>query len=122
MIKARGLRHINLNVRDVGRSLKFYQDAFGLEVKFWEGKKMVFVSSPGADETIRLCQAREGDPIAGGGVSHFGFSIGKNNLDEMIGQILKAGGKLQSRGQHAPGVPYAYFTDLDGYVIELGNS
>jgi len=40
MIKARGSRHINLNVRDINRSLKFYQDAFGLEVKFWEGKKL----------------------------------------------------------------------------------
>ena len=52
MIKARGLHHINLNVRDIGRSLKFYQEAFGLEVDFWEGKKMVFLHSPGAHDTI----------------------------------------------------------------------
>ena len=52
MIKARGLKHINLNVRDIGRSLKFYQEAFGLEVKFWEGKTLVFLSSPGANDTI----------------------------------------------------------------------
>jgi len=122
MIKARGLRHINLNVRDIGQSLKFYQDAFGLEVKFWEGKKMVFLNSPGADETITLCQVKEDDPVGGGGVSHFGFSIGKNNLDEMVRQVVNAGGKLQSRGEHAPGVPYAYFSDPNGYVIELGNS
>ena len=77
MIKARGLRHINLNVRDVGRSLKFYQEAFGLEVKFWEGKKLVFLHSPGVDETITLCQAKADDPVGGGGVSHFGFSIAK---------------------------------------------
>ncbi len=122
MIKARGLKHINLNVSDIGRSLKFYQDAFGLEVKFWEGKKMVFLQSPGANDTITLCQAGDGDPVAGGGVSHFGFSIGKNNLDEMVKQVVSAGGKVQSRGEHSPGVPYAYFTDPDGYVIELGNS
>ena len=60
MIKARGLHHINLNVRDIGRSLKFYQEAFGLEVDFWEGKKMVFLHSPGAHDTITLCQAKEG--------------------------------------------------------------
>ena len=45
-----------------------------------------------------------------------------DSLDEMVRQIENAGGKLQSRGEHAPGVPYAYFTDPDGYVIELGNS
>ncbi len=122
MIKARGLRHINLNVRDIGRSLKFYQEAFGLEVKFWEGKTMVFLQSPGVDETITLCEAKADEPIAGGGVSHFGFSIGKNHLDEIIRQVEHAGGKLQRRGEHAPGAPYAYLTDPDGYVIELGNS
>ncbi len=122
MIKARGLKHINLNVRDIGRSLKFYQEAFGLEVKFWEGKTLVFLSSPGANDTITLCQAKPDDPVAGGGVSHFGFSTGKGNLDEMVKQIENAGGKLRSRGEHAPGVPYAYIADPDGYVIELGNS
>jgi catechol 2,3-dioxygenase-like lactoylglutathione lyase family enzyme len=122
MIKARGLRHLNLNVRDIDRSLKFYQDAFGLEVKFWEGKKMVFLHSPGVDETITLCQVKESEPVGGGGVSHFGFSIAQNSLDEMVQQVASAGGKLQSRGEHAPGVRYAYLTDPDGYVIELGNS
>ncbi|HKN14720.1 MAG TPA: VOC family protein [Candidatus Binatus sp.] len=122
MIKARGLKHINLNVRDIARSLKFYQEAFGLEVKFWEGKKMVFLHSPGVNDTITLCQAKADDPVAGGGVSHFGFSIGKNNLDEMVRQVEQAGGKLKSRGEHEPGHPYAYLADPDGYVIELGNS
>ena len=119
MIKAR-LNHINLNVRDIDRSLKFYQDAFGLEVDFWEGKEMVFLHSSGAKDTITLCQAKAEDPVAGGGVSHFGFSTAKNSLDEMVRQIVSAGGKLQRRGEHAPGVPYAYFADPDGYVIELG--
>jgi len=122
MIKARRLNHINLNVRDISRSLKFYQEAFGLEVKFWEGKKMVFLHSPGAKDTITLCQAKARDPVGSGGVSHFGFSIGKNNFKKMVRQVVSAGGKLQGRGKHAPGVPYAYIADPDGYVIELGNS
>ena len=122
MIKSRGLHHINLNVGDIGRSLKFYQDAFGLEVKFWEGKTMVFLSSPGATDTITLCQAKAGEPIAGGGVSHFGFSLDKGGLDEAVVQIEHAGGKLISRGKHGGKFPYAYVSDPDGYVIELGNS
>ena len=122
MIKARGLNHINLNVSDVGRSVKFYQDAFGLEVDFWEGKTMVFLHSPGARDTITLCQAKSGEPVGNGGVSHFGFSLGKDAIDEAVGQVERAGGKLLSRGNHAPTVPYAYISDPDGYVIELGNS
>ncbi|MHB8380794.1 MAG: VOC family protein [Candidatus Binataceae bacterium] len=123
MIKSRGLHHINLNVTDIERSLKFYQHAFGLEVDFWEdNRRMVFLHSPGASDTITLCQAHKGDPVAGGGVSHFGFSLAeKDKLDEMIRQIEQAGGQLLSRGDHAPGVPYAYLADPDGYVIEIGN-
>ena len=122
MIKAHGLNHINLNVSDIGRSLKFYQDAFGLEVDFWEGKTMVFLHSPGAKDTITLCQAKAGEPVGNGGVSHFGFSFGKDSLDEAVGQIENAGGKLLNRGKHGGKFPYAYISDPDGYVIELGNS
>jgi catechol 2,3-dioxygenase-like lactoylglutathione lyase family enzyme len=56
MVKSRGLNHINLNVSDINRSVRFYREALGLEVDFWEGKKMVFLSSPGARDTITLCQ------------------------------------------------------------------
>jgi len=123
MIKSRGLHHINLNVTDVERSLKFYQQAFGLEVKFWEdNRRMVFLRSPGASDTITLCQVHEGEPVAGGGVSHFGFGLTeKDKLDEMIAQVESAGGKLVSRGKHGGSFPYAYVSDPDGYVIEIGN-
>jgi lactoylglutathione lyase len=121
MVKARGLHHINLNVGDIDRSLKFYQDAFGLEVDFWEGHRMVFLHSPGASDTITLCQAQADEPIAGGGVSHFGFSMGKGNLDEAVAQVERAGGRVLSRGKHGGKFPYAYISDPDGYVIELGN-
>jgi len=121
MVTARMLNHINLNVSDIHRSARFYQEALGLQIGFWEGKTMVFLHSPGAQDTITLCQAASGDPIGGSGVSHFGFSIGSGNLDEAVDQIRRAGGKLLSRGKHGGRYPYAYFSDPDGYVIELGN-
>jgi lactoylglutathione lyase len=121
MVTARMLNHINLNVSDIQRSARFYQEALGLEIGFWEGKSMVFLHSPGAQDTITLCQAGAGEPIGGSGVSHFGFSIGAGNLDEAVDQFRRAGGKLLSRGKHGGRFPYAYFSDPDGYVIELGN-
>src|SRR5215813_11940465 len=118
MIKSRGLNHINLNVSDIRRSLKFYEEAFGLEVKFWEGQRMVFLGSPGARDVITLYQVEKGEPIGGAGVSHFGFGFGgAKELDEGVKQVERAGGRLLRRGEHAPGVPYAYFADPDGYVI-----
>jgi lactoylglutathione lyase len=122
MVKMRGLNHVNINVTDIRRSLDFYQNAFGMTVKFWErDNRMVFLGTPGADDTLTLCKAGDGDPIAGGGVSHFGIRIAqRGELDLAVEQVTRAGGKLLSRGEHAPGAPYAYFADPDGYVIELG--
>jgi catechol 2,3-dioxygenase-like lactoylglutathione lyase family enzyme len=119
MISARRLDHINVNVSDIGRSVKFYQEALGLQVKFWEGETMVFLHSPGNDDTITLCKAEPGEPVGGGGVSHFGFRVGAENMDEAVKQIERAGGKALRRGQHDEQHPFVYFTDPDGYVIEL---
>jgi catechol 2,3-dioxygenase-like lactoylglutathione lyase family enzyme len=120
MIRTRGLHHINLNVRDIERSLRFYQELFGLEVMFWEGDGMVFLRTPGGFDTITLCAAGPDAPIAGGGVSHFGFAlVDKRDLDTAAEEIERAGGKVLRRGEHAPGAPYLYCADPDGYVIEL---
>jgi catechol 2,3-dioxygenase-like lactoylglutathione lyase family enzyme len=40
-------------------------------------------------------------------------------LEEAINEVEAAGGRLAGRGEHTPGVPLAYVTDPDGYVIEL---
>jgi catechol 2,3-dioxygenase-like lactoylglutathione lyase family enzyme len=120
MVAARMLNHININVRDIDRSVRFYREALGLEVEFWEGRKMVFLHSPGAKDTITLCQAEHDDPVGGGGVSHFGFSVGAENMDEAVAQIERAGGRLLRRGKHGGRFPFAYVTDPDGYTIELG--
>ncbi len=120
MVKTHGLTHINLNVRDIKRSLKFYQEAFGLQVMFWEGEKMVFLNTPGSRDTITLCRADPSEPVAGGGVSHFGFRLqNKADLDMAVGEVERAGGKLLRRGEHGPGHPFAYVADPDGYMIEL---
>jgi catechol 2,3-dioxygenase-like lactoylglutathione lyase family enzyme len=120
MVSSLELNHINLNVTDIARSEKFYRAAFGLEVRFREGSDMVFVGSPGARDLITLCQATAGDIVGGGGISHFGFRVLPQEFDAMIAQVELAGGGLLRRGHHAPNEPYAYFTDPDGYTIELG--
>jgi predicted enzyme related to lactoylglutathione lyase len=116
MVKARKLYHINLNVRDIERSVRFYQQAFGLVENFREGPRMVFLSPSGGDDVITLHQT---EPVGPQGVAHFGFQIEGGTLDDAVAAVVKAGGKLLGQGAHAPGVPYAYVQDPDGYVIEL---
>ena len=121
MIKTQGLTHIHLAVRDVERSLDFYQEVFGMEVSFWVGTSMVFMTTPGSKDSFTLRQAKEGEQVGpGGGFGHFGFRLeDKAGLDAAIQDVVEAGGTLMSRGEHAPGHLYAYVMDPDGYVIEL---
>jgi catechol 2,3-dioxygenase-like lactoylglutathione lyase family enzyme len=82
-----------------------------------EGPKMVFLNTPGTHDVITL---HESEPIGNLGVAHFGFSLqDKKDLDEALKEVERAGGKLIRRGEHAPGYPFAYVSDPDGYVLEL---
>ena len=120
MPRTLGLNHINLNVPDIARSEKFYLEAFGLEVRFREGNEMVFIGASEASDLVTLCQAKPGDAVGDGGVSHFGFRARRNEFDALVEQIQKAGGTLLRRGFHSESEPFAYFHDPDGYTIELG--
>lgn len=122
MIRTQGLAHIHLVVRDLERSLAFYKDVFGMDEQFRVGPCMVFLSTPGSEDLITLNQDPGEAHLAGmnGGVNHFGFRLSPPaDFDGAIREVEDAGGKLVSRGEHSPGVTFAYVADPDGYVIEL---
>ncbi len=122
MIRTQGLTHIHLVVRDLERSLRFYQGVFGMAERFRDGPRMVFLNTPGSQDLITLNEDPAEAQLAGenGGVAHFGFRLADSaDLDTAIAEVEAAGGKLIRRGAHAPGVPFAYVEDPDGYVIEL---
>jgi catechol 2,3-dioxygenase-like lactoylglutathione lyase family enzyme len=122
MIDTKGITHLHVIVRDIERSLRFYQRVFGMRELFREGSTMVFLRTPGANDTLTLNE----DPIlrdrAGnnGGFQHFGFRLlDKADLDRAVHEVEAAGGRLLRRGEHEPGHPYAYVADPDGYTLEL---
>ena len=120
MIRTQGLTHIHLIVSDVKRSLRFYRDVFGMQERFWDGPSMVLLNTPGSQDTITLKQHEAGDPVGAGGVAHFGLRLlNKSDLEAAIQAVIEAGGGLVERGEHQPGVPFAYVADPDGYVIEF---
>lgn len=122
MIRTQGLTHIHLVVRDLERSLRFYKGVFGMQERFRDGSKMVFLNTPGSQDLITLNENQSEAQLAGvnGGVAHFGFRLAQSaDLDAAIAAVESSGGKLLRRGEHAPGVAFAYVEDPDGYVIEL---
>jgi catechol 2,3-dioxygenase-like lactoylglutathione lyase family enzyme len=46
MIRTRGLTHIHLVVRELERSLRFYKSVFGMQERFRDGPKLVFLNTP----------------------------------------------------------------------------
>jgi metallothiol transferase len=120
MIKTSGLYHIHLHVRDLGRSLAFYQGVFGMKVMYQAGPTMAFLRTPGGQDTITLNQVDDQTPGQHGGIAHFGFALDEGeSLDEAVKIVERNGGKLLRRGEHAPGHSFAYFADPDGYCFEL---
>ena len=122
-VETLGIRHVHLMVGDHDRSVAFYRDVFGMEVGFRDGN-ILFLHSPSHRDDLALHlavtddeRARVGDQ---GGCEHFGITVkDRNQLDDCIALVIAAGGTLVDKGEHAPGVPYAYIADPDGYVIEI---
>ena len=122
MIETEGLTHIHLVVRDLERSLRFYQGVFGMQERFRAGPKMVFLNTPGSRDTVTLNEDPAEAEHAGrsGGIAHFGFRLRRpEQLEAAIAEVEAAGGRLVERGTHGGAVPFAYVADPDGYVIEL---
>ena len=95
----------------------------GMEVGFRDGN-ILFLHSPNDRDDLALHLAVTDDEKARvglqGGFEHFGITVtDRGQLDDCIAVVIVAGGALIDKGEQAPGIPYAYITDPDGYVIEI---
>jgi lactoylglutathione lyase len=112
------LNHIGIYVKDLEKSLAFYEDLFGFkEVKsFTSGEAKIAMIDIGGG-VLELVQ-RPGSPTAPpvGNWSH--TAIHDPNFDETINKIEKMG--LATRKITIPnGNRLCFFSDLDGHVIEI---
>jgi catechol 2,3-dioxygenase-like lactoylglutathione lyase family enzyme len=118
MIKTLGLTHLALTVSDLERSFQFYHDVFGMLAVYRE-KKFIQAQTPGARDVLVLEHGAD-DVGKSGGIKHFGFRLmDARDIDRAATAIEKAGGKILRRGEFCPGEPYVFFTDPDGYEVEV---
>ena len=118
MVRTYGLTHINLAVRDTNRALRFYEQVFGLR-EYGRGDGLVHTRAPGRHDILTFVE----DPATAGivgGVAQFGFRlVDPDDINRAVAEVERAGGRLLRRGEFAPGLPYAYVADPDGYEIEI---
>jgi catechol 2,3-dioxygenase-like lactoylglutathione lyase family enzyme len=118
MIATHGLTHISLKVADPDRSVAFYSRLFGV-VEYFRDAQSVQVKGPGPYDVIAFERSPTGAGQVGG-IGHFGFRLVRaQDIDSAVEQAVAAGGRILRRGDFAPGYPFAYIADPDGYEIEI---
>ena len=118
MIKTHGLTHISLAVKDPDRSLHFYSQVFGVK-EYYRDESSIQVRGPGPHDVIAF-ERRRSDAGKRGGIDHFGFRLTTPaDIDQAVAAVEKAGGRVLRRGEFAPGLPFVFVSDPDGYEIEI---
>ncbi|MGI8824952.1 MAG: VOC family protein [Chloroflexota bacterium] len=119
MVKIQGYSHIHLLVSDLQRSCTFY-GAFGFVEQFRLRDEMVFLSTPEQDAWLTLHFSDSDQVGNSGGLLHVGLALDDSqDLEEAVRELEQNGGTVVERGEHDPGMFYAYVADPDGYVIEI---
>jgi len=118
MVRTHGLTHIALAVQDAERAVGFYQAVFGVVVVYRQAG-VIQAQTPGSRDVLVFDEhARR--PGQTGGIIHFGFRLVEPaDIDLAIQAVERAGGTILSQGEFCPGEPYVFFTDLDGYEVEI---
>lgn len=119
MVRTFGLTHIALSVRDPETAFRFYHAVIGC-VEVYRGDDFIQAQTPGSRDVLVFQLDAERSPGDGGGMAHFGFRlVAPDDIHGAEQAVVGAGGQVIGRGEFCPGEPYLFFTDPDGYTVEL---
>jgi catechol 2,3-dioxygenase-like lactoylglutathione lyase family enzyme len=117
-VPTHGLTHVALAVRDPAKSLDFYGAVFGM-VAVYRDADFIQAQTPGSRDVVVF--ERDGRRAGrAGGVAHLGFRLrSPDDLPRALDAVRAAGGTIREHGEFVPGEPYVFFSDPDGYEIEI---
>lgn len=114
-----GLTHIALKVKDLQATKKFYCDVFDMKVMYDE-ESFIQLTTKGCNDILVFEKADDRDIGNAGGIIHYGFRLkDPGQIDVMKDRIVLAGGVIRDKGEFVPGSPYIFFSDPDGYEVEV---
>jgi catechol 2,3-dioxygenase-like lactoylglutathione lyase family enzyme len=117
-VKTHGLTHVALAVCDPQRSLRFYQAILGV-VPVYQQRDSIQAQTPGSRDVL-VFERKPRQAGKRGGVVHFGFRLHRaSDITRALAAIRAAGGTIREHGEFVPGEPYVFFTDPDGYEVEI---
>lgn len=117
--KTYGLTHLAIAVKDIEKTLKFYQQVFEMQAMYHQ-KGFIQLTTPGCNDIIVFEEKKDAPVGKTGGIAHFGFRLKRpTDIDEIIDKITTAGGTIIDRGEFVAGSPYVFFKDPDGYEVEV---
>lgn len=124
-----GIDHINMCVTNLERSIDFYHDVFGFEIKenHRDLKKYPWVTLgiPNVAYLI-LYETDEAKESRDKRIIHFGFALKMDKrMDDVLERILKAGIKTKTNKDGNPYIVHydksssIYLEDPDGYELDV---
>jgi hypothetical protein len=108
--------HFEIMSKEPEKAAKFYGQAFGWEIKSWEGETEYWIVDTGKDEMgigggiVRMDKLNQ--PVVN--------SVGVESLEPVIEAVEKAGGKVLQGPMEIPDMGrMAYCSDPEGIVFSL---
>jgi catechol 2,3-dioxygenase-like lactoylglutathione lyase family enzyme len=126
-MKITGADHTNWRVRDLGASLRFYQDVlgltpFGLE-EHHRGERPLVSLRVTEDFIMHLTPDPDFERGSTGGYNHLALLVEDADRDEVAAYLAREGVEIEKRFDSITGArgegPALYVRDPDGYRIEL---
>lgn len=120
ILKATSMDHVNMNVRDLSKTIEFYKNLFGFEIRKEDNSpnKLDAPSKIIGNDSIKLCLYEDPQVTPTGGIAHFGFHV--ENFDDIMQKCNELGVEILYDGpidfEKSRSV---YIKDPTGYDIEL---
>lgn len=114
-----GLTHLAIAVKDIDRTLSFYQKVFDMQVMY-HNKNFLQLCTPGRNDILVFEEKSDATIGDSGGIAHFGFRlIDPLDIGIIVSKVIGAGGTIVDQGEFVKGSPYVFFKDPDGYEVEV---